>query len=135
MEYLTPNKQEHPPKRIIVRSRAQQPNVRSDNDSIISVEIANMPFESHLEIRLRHIYGVLYFMKQGLDFPSATHQTLKLFPEVQDYQTISDKCARGFAGNVDTFVSWFKSGQILSKLNEKFSLSDHDYRIFKELLE
>jgi len=73
-------------------------------------------------------------MKQGLDFPSATHQTLKLFPEVQDYQTISDKCARGFAGNVDTFISWFNSGQMLNKLHVKFSLSDHDYEIFKELL-
>jgi len=73
-------------------------------------------------------------MKQGFDFPSATHQTLKLFPEVQDYQTISDKCGRGFAGSVDTFVSWFSSRQILNKLVEKFSLSDHDYSIFKELL-
>jgi len=73
-------------------------------------------------------------MKQGLDFPSATHQALKLFPEVQDYQTISDKCGRGFAGNVDTFISWFSSGQMLNKLVEKFSLSDHDHHIFKDLL-
>lgn len=98
------------------------------------LRIADIPFDSHLKIRLKHIYGVLYFMKQGLDFPSATHQTLKLFPEVQDYQTISDKCARGFAGSVDTFISWFQSGHMLDRLVGKFSLSDHDARIFKELL-
>lgn len=98
------------------------------------LRIANIPFDSHLQIRLRHIYGVLYFMKKGLDFPSATHQTLKLFPEVQDYQTISDKCARGFAGNVDTFISWFHSGKMLDRLVGKFGLSDHDSSIFKELL-
>lgn len=97
-------------------------------------KIATVPFESHLETRLRHIYGVLYFMKQGSDFSTATHQTLKLFPEVQDYQTISDKCARGFAGSVDTFVMWLNSGEILNKLMQKFKLSDHDYDIFKNLL-
>jgi hypothetical protein len=110
------------------------PNQQINESDLASVKIANIPFESRLEIRLRHIYGVLYFMKQGLDFPSATHQTLKLFPEVQDYQTISDKCARGFAGDVDTFISWFNSGQMLKKLHVKFSLSDHDYETFKELI-
>lgn len=96
--------------------------------------ITSIQFDSHLQIRLRHIYGVLCFMKQGLDFPSATHQTLKLFPEVQDYQTISDKCARGFAGNVDTFISWFHSGKMLDRLIGKFGLSNHDANIFKKLL-
>jgi hypothetical protein len=67
-------------------------------------------------------------------FGTLTHQTLKPFPEVQDYQTISDKCARGFAGNVDTFISWYNSGQLLKNLHSKFSLSDQDYKIFKELL-
>jgi len=73
-------------------------------------------------------------MQQGFDFPSATHKTLKLFPEVQDYQTISDKCGRGFAGNVDTFITWFNTRQMLNKLTEKFKLSDHDYNIFRQLL-
>ena len=127
-------KQERTPRRKIIRHQTHRLNHKSFEGVSPSVEIANIPFESHLEIRLRHIYVVLYFMKQGLDFPSATHQTLKLFPEVQDYQTISDKCGRGFAGNVDTFISWFSSGQILNKLAEKFGLSDHDYHIFKELL-
>ena len=96
--------------------------------------IARLAFDSHLQTRLKHIYGVLYFMKQGLDFPAATHQTLKLFPEVQDYQTISDKCGRGFAGNVDTFLSWYESREMLSQLVRKFSLSDHDANIFRTLL-
>jgi hypothetical protein len=73
-------------------------------------------------------------MKQDPDFSSATHQTLKLFPEVQDYQTISDKCVRGFAGNVDTFISWFHSGKMLDRLVGTFGLSDHDANIFKGLL-
>ncbi|MGO9375465.1 MAG: hypothetical protein ACLQBD_25715 [Syntrophobacteraceae bacterium] len=131
------------PKRKIINGhlRDQVPPVHyaaSQSSAIEMVKdkprIASIPFESRLGIRLRHIYGVLYFMKQGLDFPIATHQTLKLFPEVQDYQTISDKCARGFAGNVDTFISWFQSGEMLDKLIGKFSLSDHDANIFKKLL-
>ena len=125
---------ERPSRRKIIRNQTQRSNRKSFDGASPSIKIANVPFESRLEIRLRHIYGVLYFMKQGLDFPSATHQTLKLFPEVQDYQTISDKCGRGFAGNVDTFISWFSSGQMLNKLRAKFGLSDHDYKIFKELL-
>lgn len=127
-------KQKRTPKRKIIRHQTQRPAHQTFENLPASQKIANIPFESHLEIRLRHIYGVLYFMKQGSDFPSATHQTLKLFPEVQDYQTISDKCARRFAGNVDTFISWCSSGQMLNKLHSKFSLSDHDYKIFKELL-
>ncbi|WP_054030177.1 type I restriction enzyme HsdR N-terminal domain-containing protein [Desulfatitalea tepidiphila] len=118
----------------ITRSQPQNTILKSSEDSPASHKIATTPFESRLLIRLKHIYGVLYFMKQGSDFPTATHQTLKLFPEVQDYQTISDKCARGFAGDVDTFISWFNSGQMLNKLQLKFNLSDHDYNIFKELL-
>jgi hypothetical protein len=122
-------------RRKIIRNQTQIPAPQPSENSLASQKIATIPFESHLVIRLRHIYCVLYFMKQGFDFPTATHQTLKLFPEVQDYQTISDKCARGFAGNVDTFISWFSSGQMLNKLHSKFSLSDHDYKIFKELLD
>lgn len=122
------------PKRSVIRHQAQRPAPQSIESSHVSNKIANAPFESHLVIRLRHIYCVLHFMKQGSDFPTATHQTLRLFPEVQDYQTISDKCARGFAGNVDTFISWFSSGQMLNKLHSKFNLSDHDFKIFKELL-
>jgi hypothetical protein len=130
----TVENQERTPIRKKIRRQPHVPNQQNDESDLASVKIANIPFESRLEIRLRHIYGVLYFMKQGLDFPSATHETLKLFPEVQDYQTISDKCARGFAGDVDTFISWFNSGQMLNKLHVKFSLSDHDYETFKELV-
>lgn len=131
---VTPEKQERPPKRKIVRHPAQKANLPPFEGAPSSAKIALIPFESHLKIRLRHIYGVLYFMKQGLDFPSAYHQTLILFPAVKDYQTISDACARRFAGNVDTFIYWFSSGQILNKLLVKLNLSDHDYEIFKELL-
>jgi hypothetical protein len=96
--------------------------------------IHNLYFESGLSIRLRQIYGVLYFMKKGCDFPEAAHLTLNIFPEVKDYQTISDKCARRFAGSVDVFIHWFKAGRILKELNAKFSLSDHDYSVFEKLL-
>lgn len=126
-------------KKRIITARPQEkerPILESVPSEMASHEsrIATIPFDSHLEKRLRHIYGVLYFMKQGLDFPSATHQTLKLFPEVRDYQTISDKCARGFAGNVDTFISWFQSGKMLDRLVGKFGLSNHDAEIFRKLL-
>ena len=127
--------QERKPRRKIVHHQSESLAHQTSENLSAAQKIANIPFESNLKIRLRHIYGVLYFMKQGSDFPTATHQTLKLFPEVQDYQTISDKCARGFAGSVDTFVSWYNSGQMLSKLHSKFNLSDHDNLTFKELLD
>lgn len=124
-----PEKREpRPPRRKIILPSHVEETVIED-----SQKISILQFESHLFTRLRHIYGVLYFMKQGFDFSSATHKTLKLFPEVQDYQTISDKCGRGFAGNVDTFITWFNTGQILNKLRDKFKLSDHDYNIFGRL--
>lgn len=132
---VTAEKQGRTPQRKIVHTQSQRAVHKSLENSTELKNIANIQFESRLEIRLRHIFGVLYFMKQGSDFPTATHQTLKLFPEVQDYQTISDKCARGFAGNVETFISWFSSGQMVNQLHSKFNLSDHDYKIFKELLE
>lgn len=127
-------KPEKTPIRKIIRYQTKSSNHLSFKNSHSPVNITNIPFESHLKIRLRHIYGVLHFMKQDLDFPSATQQALKLFPKVRDYQTISDKCTRRFAGNVGTFISWFRSGQMLNKLHVKFSLSDHDYEIFKKLL-
>ncbi|WDN88003.1 hypothetical protein BuS5_00971 [Desulfosarcina sp. BuS5] len=133
-QIVTTEKQKRTPKRKIIRPQNQRPNYQSFGGASPSAKIANIPFESHLETRLRHIYGVLYFMKQGLDYPSAIHQTHRLFPEVQDYETISDKCRRGFADSVDEFISWFNSDKILNKLLEKFSLTDHDYDIFKELL-
>ena len=121
------------PKRKIIRSTEQRNILSSANTSGHSP--SNIRFESHLEIRLSHIYCVIYYLKHGYDFATATHQTLKLYPEVQDYQTISDKCARGFAGSVDTFVRWFNSGQMLDKLSQKFNLSSSDYLKFKNLME
>jgi hypothetical protein len=123
-------KQTRPPKRGFI----PLPQDQEGNIAVVeAARIATIPF-SRIVAKLRQIYGVLYFMKQGFDFPSATHKTLGLFPEVRDYQTISDKCGRGFAGNVDTFVTWFNTGQMLNKLKEKLNLSDHDYNIFRQLL-
>jgi len=106
----------------------------NENDLGSTEKIPKLPFESNLRKRLRQIFGVLYFMVQKNDFPSSVHQTLRLFPEVKDYQTIADKCGRGFAGSTDQFELWFESGEILNKLYAKFSLSDKDYTIFKKLL-
>ena len=103
-------------------------------DPADSARISTLPFENRAQTKLRQIYGVLYFMKQGYDFSSAIHSTLKLFPEVKDYSTIADKCGRGFATSADTFIAWFKSGQMLNELEKKFSLSDRDYNIFSQLL-
>ena len=125
----------HRPKKKITREiQPVQPHILSTPHVSKPEDIARIPFESNKKIRLRHIYGVIYFMKLGYDFSSATHATLNLFPDVRDYQTICDKCARCFAGNVDTFVNWFNSGEILNQLLVRFGLSDHDYGIFKQLL-
>ena len=118
-----------------LRERRPEPAEPTPDITASQSRIADIALESRRwQVRLKHIYGVLYFMKQGFDFPSATHQTLKLFPEVQDYQTISDKCGRGFAGSVDTFVTSFHSGEMLDRLVHKFGLSDHDAEVFQKLL-
>lgn len=103
-------------------------------DLVSTEKIPILPFESNMRKRLRQIYGVLYFMIQNNDFTSSVHQTLKLFPEVKDYQTIADKCGRGFAGSVEKFEFWCESGEILNNLLTKFSLSDSDFHIFNRLL-
>lgn len=65
--------QERTSRRKIIRHQTQRSNHQPFEGASPSIKIASIPFKSHLEIRQRHIYGVLYFMKQGLDFPSATH--------------------------------------------------------------
>lgn len=97
-------------------------------------DISRLKFESHLCIRLHQIYTVLYFLNLGLEFPEAIKEALRLFPNVKDPQTIYDACARRFSGHVETFTGWYSSGELLNKLDQKFSLSVHDYRIFKDLL-
>ena len=124
---------------VVVVKRRKKPRINdvggAINKSSFNLDwIAKIDFENDKVTRLRHIYGVLFFMRQGYDFPDATHETLKIFPNVRDYQTISDKCARGFAGSVDNFVTLFKSGKTLTELSEKFNLSYHDHGIFKKLL-
>ena len=72
-------------------------------------------------------------MNQGCSFQEAVNKGLKLFPNVETYATVADACARRFAGNVDTFIRWYHSGEIPDRLDGKFGLSRHDYSIFKEL--
>ncbi|RJR47511.1 MAG: hypothetical protein C4567_01030 [Deltaproteobacteria bacterium] len=123
------------PKERKTGSRMRKPLESIEIRKIESSKIASISFENYRnEVGLRQIYAVLYYMKQGVDFTSAIHEALRLFPNVKHYNTIEDKCARRFAGNVGTFIAWFESGQILGKLQDKFHFSDHDYNIFKNLL-
>ncbi|HGY54209.1 MAG TPA: hypothetical protein ENK44_00775 [Caldithrix abyssi] len=85
-------------------------------------------------ITLAQIYSVLFYMKKGFDFPSSVKFTLSLFPDVNYYQTIADKCGRRFAGDIPTFEEWFKSGEMLYHLRAKYSLSNFEYDLFKKLL-
>lgn len=108
----------------IVNSRVSTP---------LAKDIPRIHFIDKKTVRLRQIYGVLYFMNQGFGYTEATKETLKLF-SAKDVQTIADKCARGFAGDTETFKQWYYSGEILERLNDKLGLSGHDYKIFKKLL-
>jgi len=126
----TPNRNQRPSRR---ESRIHQP-MEALNFAPGDSAISTLQFENKVQTKLKQIYSVLFFMKKGYDFSSAIKQTLKLFPEVKDYSTIADKCGRGFASSTDNFISWFNTGQMLDKLAEKLSLSDHDYDIFRELL-
>ncbi len=96
--------------------------------------IREYEFDNSNNITLKHIYTVLFFMKSGCTFSEATKAALKVFTSVRDYQTISDKCARRFAGSVDNFVYMFNTGKVLDELAIKFDLSQNDYNVFKVLL-
>lgn len=92
-------------------------------------------FESSRGETLRQIYWVLFYMKRHkADFTSAVKSTRKALG-IKDYQTVSDKCARRFAGTVDHFKTLYESGQILRELEREFSLTPNDYLVFRELLE
>lgn len=108
--------------------------LRDKEWGIKNPRFSETPFESTLHDRLRNIYAVLYFMQHDHDYSHSVKQALKHFPNVKDYQTISDSCTRRFAGNVASFCDWYNSGSISNKLVEKFHLSEHDYKVFFDLL-
>jgi MoxR-like ATPase len=93
-----------------------------------------IPFENRAKERLKQIYAVLYYMKRGYVYAKAVKKALESFSGVAGYQTISDKCDRQFAGNVGTFVKWYESGDMLSKLEKKLKLNENDKNIFSDLL-
>lgn len=101
---------------------------------MIYVKFTELPFNSKAAERLKQIYAVLYFMRQGHSHTEAIHKAKASFPHVADYQTITDKCARQFAGDIGTFVEWYKAGVMLSKLIELNRLDEYDKQIFAELL-
>ena len=97
--------------------------------------LPDLKFENSSRETLRQIYSVLFYMKSfDADFPNAVRWTMRVL-NVNDYQTVCDKCARRFAGTVDNFKDWYESGDMLQKLDMKFSLSPNDYIIFKDLIE
>lgn len=120
---------EKSPRKITILPPSANPFDRSPENNV------NVPFQGQKQRRFCHIYWVIHFMNEGHNFQSAIHMTLNLFPDVQNSQTISDACARRFAGNVGTFKNWYESRQMLEKLHERFNLNDHNYEIFRELLE
>lgn len=97
--------------------------------------LPDLKFENSSREALRQIYSVLFYMKSyDADFPNAVRWAMKVL-NVNDYQTVCDKCARRFAGTVDNFKDWYESGDMLQKIDMKFILSPNDYIIFKDLLE
>lgn len=96
-------------------------------------EFNTIPFDNRAKQTLRQIYAVLYFMKEGLNHRQAINKAVKYF-QVHDSQTIQDKCDRKFAGDIPTFVDWYKNGKILSELAKKKNLNEHDKKLFEELL-
>jgi hypothetical protein len=97
--------------------------------------LPELRFENSSRETLRQIYSVISYMKAyAADFPDAVRWTMRVL-NVNDYQTVCDKCARRFAETVDNFRSWYQTGEMLQKLDQKFGLSPNDYTIFKNLLE
>ena len=89
-------------------------------------------FDNAAKQTLRQIYSVLYYMQRNHDFVEAVRRTKDNFSIA--YQSVDDKCARRFAGSVDVFQRWYRSGEILQKLKDHFHLNYHDYRMFEDLL-
>jgi hypothetical protein len=94
--------------------------------------MGDLYFDNEAKQTLCQIYSVLYYMQRNHDFVDAVRRTKDNFNIA--YNTVDDKCARRFAGSVDTFQRWYLSGEILQRLKDHFHLSNHDYRIFEELL-
>jgi|AntRauTorckE6833_2_1112554.scaffolds.fasta_scaffold53168_1 hypothetical protein len=99
------------------------------------VAFSKIRFSNSAKQTLRQIYAVIYYMNNGIDHTDAINKAIDDFPSVKDYQTIADKCARRFAGNIPLFLDWYRHGLILNRLIKKFSLNDQDIQIFSELLE
>lgn len=97
-------------------------------------QFEEIQFKDRAKTRLRQIYAVLYYMKKGYVYAKAVKKALESFSGVARYQTISDKCDRQFAGNVGTFVKWYESGDMLSKLEKELKLNENDKNIFSDLL-
>ncbi|MEX0778842.1 MAG: DUF3883 domain-containing protein [Balneolales bacterium] len=91
-------------------------------------------FRNSAKQTLRQIYGVIFYLNKGFNHIEAIKKAVHDFPSVNDYQTISDKCARRFAGNVPSFLEWYRHGLILNRLKSKFNLNDEDYLHFQKLL-
>lgn len=89
-------------------------------------------FDNDAKQTLRQIYSVLYYMQRNHDFVDAVRHTKENFNIA--YQSVDDKCARRFAGTVEIFQRWYRSGEILQKLKDHFHLNYHDYKIFEDLL-
>ena len=91
-----------------------------------------LSFDNEAKQTLRQIYSVLYYMQRNHDFVDAVRRTKDNFNIA--YQSVDDKCARRFAGTVDMFQRWYRSGEILQRLKDHFHLNYHDCKNFEELL-
>jgi len=114
-------------------------NVRESESEIMEVNkiydrFEEIPFQNRAKEKLRQIYAVLYYMKKGYKHTTVIREALKCFHKVNSRQTIASACVRRFAGSMKTFLEWYKSGKMLSKLVEKNKLSENDRDIFAELL-
>jgi len=117
------------PTKTARKSHTIPKNIEKPDLSKISIN-----FENRAKVTLAQIYSVLFYMKKGFDFPSSVKFSLDLFPDVKDYQTIADKCGRRFAESIPVFEKWFTSGEMLHNLSRKYSLSNFEYNVFKEIL-
>lgn len=102
---------------------------------MIYKKFEEISFQNRAKERLRQIYAVLYYIQKGYSHTEAIGKALDYFPQVNDYQTMADKCGRQFAGDIPTFVKWYETGELLSKLVQKNNLNEKDKKIFAELLD
>jgi len=103
---------------------------------MIYEDFKNIPFEHSAKARLRQIYAVIYYLKNGENLTDSIKKATLKFPNIHDSrQSVEQKIGHQFAGTNADFFALYENGMLLNELIRKQGLNKHDENIFSELLQ